>query len=195
MQAGGWSIVTLREFPAYTVAGMPLTLTFSVRQHGVRLVSGLTPAIRATGPDRAEKTAVAVPTRHQGEYSAVLHLDSPGEWRLRVDSGFNPDDTTRGHNSLVLPALTVVREVPAVPSAHSERERGGRLIVTKGCVGCHTPGSQKNITRKPLSTEYLKSVLADPGIRTPDMPNLGLRDTEISALIAFINAPRDSAGR
>ncbi len=33
--AGGWAIITLNEFPDYAVAGKPLNLTFSVRQHGV----------------------------------------------------------------------------------------------------------------------------------------------------------------
>ena len=48
VSAGGWSVITLADFPDYAMAGRPLTLTFSVRQHGQSLVSGLKPSVQAS---------------------------------------------------------------------------------------------------------------------------------------------------
>ena len=185
--AGGWSIITIKDFPDYARAGHPLTLTFSVRQHGNHLLGGLKPTIQASAAGGLQVVAIATPTSIEGEYSATLRLPSPGNWKLRVDSGFNPDDKTRQYNSVVLPALRVIHDTSPVPTAYSEADRGGRLTVSKGCVGCHNPGSDKDFTRKRFAAGDLKAFLSDPSIRKVDMPNLKLKETEISALIAFIN--------
>ena len=46
--AGGWAIITLSDFPDYTVANARLKLTFTVRQHGKTLLSNLHPTVQAT---------------------------------------------------------------------------------------------------------------------------------------------------
>lgn len=193
--AGGWSIITVNDFPDYARAGNPLTLTFSVRQHGNNLLGGLKPVIHASTAGGLEVVAIATPTTIQGEYSATLRLASPGDWTLRVDGGFNPDDKTRQYNSVVLPQLRVIHDASPAPPAYSEADRGGRLIVTKGCVGCHSPGSDKDLTQKQFAADDLKTFLSDPSNRKVDMPNLKLKETEISALIAFINGSRGSTKR
>jgi hypothetical protein len=187
VSAGGWSIITLQDFPDYARSGKPLTLTFSVRQHGNRLVSGLKPTVQASTARGPEIVVRATPTGTDGEYAATLTLPGPGDWQLRVDGGFNRGDTSRQHNSVVLPLLRVVDDSSPEGAAYSELDRGRRLMVTKGCVGCHAPGSERDITRKQFAADDLKRFLADPAIRTADMPNLELRDAEIAALIAFIN--------
>jgi hypothetical protein len=189
--AGGWSIISVDDFPDYVMAGKPLTLTFSVRQHGNNLLRGLKPAVHASTPGGDAVVATATPTSNAGEYSATLSLASPGDWTLRVDGGFNADDRSRQYNSVVLPPLRVIRDGSATPH-FSEADRGSRLMVTKGCVGCHSPGSDRDVTRKQLAVDYLKTFLADPSLRKVNMPNLKLKETEISALIAFINRSRGS---
>jgi cytochrome c1 len=88
-------------------------------------------------------------------------------------------------------------------------DRGAHLFVAKGCVGCHVNG---NVDRRTLVTigpeltdrryppVYLTKLLADPasvqGVRQgPRMPNLALREPEIRALVAFINAEPAPAPR
>ena len=191
--AGGWTIITLNDFPDHAVAGKPLTLTFSIRQHGNNLLAGLKPAVRASTAGGLEIDAAAHPTANQGEYSATVRLVSPGEWTIRVDSGFNPEDKVRAYNSLVLPSLKVIRDDAPLP-AYSSTERGSRLFVAKGCIGCHATGSEKDLSQKQFAADYLKKFLADPSIRKVDMPNLQLKQEEISALTAFINASSKRKG-
>jgi hypothetical protein len=185
--AGGWSIITLADFPDRAVAGERLTLMFSVRQHGNNLLEGLKPTVQASIQGGSPIHIVALPTTNKGEYSATLRLPKPGEWTIRIDGSFNPEDKTRTYNAVTLPPLRVARDASDIVPALSEGDRGSRLFIAKGCVGCHGAGSERDLAGKQFASDYLKRVLADPSIRTPDMPNLKLKDAEISALSAFIN--------
>ena len=83
------------------------------------------------------------------------------------------------------------------------------LYVAKGCVGCHVHGAVTgyvpmnvgpNLTPKRYQADYLAKLLVDPSIaRTPgqqnQMPKLGLKPAEITALVAFINADRQVSSR
>src|SRR5216117_4585908 len=44
---GGWAAITVEDLPDYVVARQPLVLSFMVRQHGVRPLSGLNPTVEA----------------------------------------------------------------------------------------------------------------------------------------------------
>ena len=80
-------------------------------------------------------------------------------------------------------------------------ETGQAIFVAKGCVTCHTNNKvdQKyyefdgnigpNLTSYSASPEFLRLWLKDPASVRPNagMPNLELDDTEIEALIAFLN--------
>lgn len=82
----------------------------------------------------------------------------------------------------------------------SAYDTGQALFVAKGCVTCHSNSRIPNryvdlnvaigpdLTNHPQSAEYLRAWLKDPAALKPDtqMPNLGLRDAEIEALIAFV---------
>lgn len=94
-------------------------------------------------------------------------------------------------------------------SNHKEElyEKGRGLFQSKGCVGCHTIGKGKltgpdlkGVTQR-RSEDWLKKwikspdtmVFTDPTAKellkqylTP-MPNLGLSDEEVDALISFLN--------
>jgi mono/diheme cytochrome c family protein len=188
LYAGGWAIVTLTEFPDHATAGKPLNLSFAVRQHGVTLLSGLHPAIRATNGTGAVVDSGAKATRTPGEYSAALTLPEPGEWKITIASGFMD-------NAITLPTLKVTADGSPAPVAFSPATRGLRLFTAKGCVGCHrhievnperTGDPKFDLTSKRFSPAYLKKFLKDPSIKTTNMPNLKLTDQEIDALAAFL---------
>jgi mono/diheme cytochrome c family protein len=79
---------------------------------------------------------------------------------------------------------------------------GARLFVAKGCITCHTNNKVErasqylvveagpNLSTFSASPEVLRIRLKDPAAAKTDtqMPNLGLKEYEIEALIAFINS-------
>lgn len=88
-------------------------------------------------------------------------------------------------------------------SAESQIELGRQLFIVKGCVTCHVHNEIRgydtfgfgeetpHLTNFTASPEYLRMWLKDPKSVKPaaQMPELGLSEAEIEALIAFINAP------
>jgi mono/diheme cytochrome c family protein len=188
--AGGWAVITVNEFPDHAVAGQPLNLTFTVRQHGMTLLTGLEPSVRATAAGGLVAKAAATARREPGMYSAALTLPKAGDWTITITSGFTVSELT-------LPTLKVIAPGAAAPAAFSSMTRGLRLFTTKGCVGCHThlevraerSSSQTggDLTGKRFASDYLRKFLADPRIKPADMPNLNLKPEEIDALAGFIN--------
>jgi hypothetical protein len=185
--AGGWSIITLNHLPDYAIAGKPIPLTFSVRQHGSTLISDLKPTLRAVTAAGLEVKAAATPTQHPGEYTATLVFPAPGDWTIKIDGGFNPEDKTRAYNSVTLRPLIVIHGDGSTRVSVSKGARGDALFVAKGCVGCHSD-SARNVKHTQLAAPDLKKFLADPGTAGVEMPDLKLKEDEIAALVAFINA-------
>jgi hypothetical protein len=198
--AGGWAIVTVNDLPDYAVSGKPVILTFTVRQHGMTLLSDLKPSVRATASGHADARAAAVPTGKRGEYSAALTFPDAGAWTIRIDSGFNANETK------LLP-MNVIALGSAPPPPLSPAARGEHLFVAKGCIGCHlhqqvaaqtlvSVGPDLTGTRFPPAR--LQAFLADPDktvkrsarLEYGQMPNLNLEAQEIAALVAFINRNR-----
>jgi len=92
-------------------------------------------------------------------------------------------------------------EAPTVSANTTQQELGENLFIAKGCVTCHahrgikTAGGFSLDVGPDLSTftaspDYLRTWLKDPQTVKPNtqMPDLELRETEIEALIAFINS-------
>ena len=94
------------------------------------------------------------------------------------------------------PATTSNSSIPQV-------ELGQQLFIAKGCITCHVntkvPNSDEywtidmgatNLSTFSANPEILRIRLKDPTQAKSDtqMPNLGLSDSEIEALIAFINS-------
>jgi cytochrome c2 len=83
----------------------------------------------------------------------------------------------------------------------SPAETGRALFVSKGCVTCHlnrhieaayfvfSTEIGPDLTNFTAAPEYLRMWLSDPAAVKPDtkMPDLGLNEAEIEALIAFLN--------
>jgi cytochrome c2 len=93
------------------------------------------------------------------------------------------------------------------PAPIFEIERGERLFVLRGCIGCHENQDVRSVnlakvgptlTGRSFPSDTLKAFLADPsktwkGSKEPQvgqMPNLHLDSRDIDAIVAFINRPR-----
>jgi hypothetical protein len=186
---GGWAVTTVEDLPDYAVAGRPMTLTFSVRQHGFRPVDGLKPRIEALG-GRELRTYAASAGSTLGRYTTTVTLPRPGDWIITIHSGFGNSRTT------LMPLRAIAPGSPAPPLLN-EAERGRRLFAAKGCFTCHVEvRAGPDLHGKRYAKEYVTQVLADPErvfVRrqgTLAMPNLNLRPHEIAALAAYLSADK-----
>jgi cytochrome c553 len=187
---GGWATVTVEDLPEHVVAGQPLELTFTVRQHGVTLLKGLKGRVEARFGNR-EVASPATAGAKAGQYTASITMPEPGNWTITIHSGF-------GNSTSKLLPMRVVDRTARV-AAMAPAERGMTLFVAKGCVTCHTHRNVgadgtvgPDLTERGFQADYLAKFLADPSIRTSTtatarMPDLELKAPEIAALVAFIN--------
>ena len=195
VHAGGWAVRTVLDMPDYAVAGKPLLLTFMVRQHGVSPMANLTPTIEAkSGTDTVTTKAVA--TKRTGEYAASVVFPHPGTWTIAIDA----------YGASTLPALTVIAPRQSAPLPLSPAARGERLFLAKDCIQGHIDRDISaehlsevgpELTGRKFPETDLQRFLADPQAtrgRDPaleeGMPNLELKQSEIAALVAFINRER-----
>jgi hypothetical protein len=202
---GGWATITVEDLPDSLPVGQPADLVFSVRQHGVRLISGLDPEVEARlgrGGRRVEVKAVA--TVAEGRYRAALALPEAGEWTIVIHSGFGPSRLK------LLPVRA--GSGPASTAPLTNVERGRRLFVAKGCAMCHINSAIQSeekphdvgapdLTGRTYPAAALAQQLTNPAAtaaaqhRENRMPTLGLKPAEIAALTAFINGERAAGGR
>ncbi len=104
------------------------------------------------------------------------------------------------------PPPAVAAETPKEPQMTGDAEGGKALFISKACVGCHTvqgiPEAQGKVGPElthqasnsmivdvlPNTEENLKKYLKDPAVVKPGalMPNQYLTDSEIQALVAFL---------
>ncbi|HSK89449.1 MAG TPA: c-type cytochrome [Anaerolineales bacterium] len=83
--AGGWAVITLDELPTGVVAGEPLTVGFTVLQHGRTPMSDLAPSIIANS--KQEKFVVlAEPDGKPGHYTATLTFPKEGDWSWSIQA-------------------------------------------------------------------------------------------------------------
>ena len=198
--AGGWAVITLDDLPDAIAVGKPITLTFTVRQHGHTPLDNLRPSIDAALAGGEHIRADAVWAGEKGRYRSTLTLPDTGQWRLTINSGF-------GSSHVDLDPIAVTAPGQAGP-VYAQAERGRRLFVAKGCVTCHLHGAVAGsgvvqvgptLTGLRLPADFLQKFLADPSILPPaqgssdGMPNLGLKPAEITALVAFINGTGETA--
>jgi cytochrome c2 len=182
---GGWATTSIEDLPDYHTARQPLELTFTVRQHGVEPMRGLSPVVEARS-GRFAARADAATGRAPGQYTATLSLPEAGDWTVTVHNGFG-----RGKHAETEVSLRVVAPGAPAPAPLTAVARGQRLFVAKGCVTCHVDiDVGPKLAGRRFDADYLSRFLADPqAIRGASvrMPNLGLRPQEISSLVAFVN--------
>lgn len=84
--AGGWAVITLDELPINVVAGEPLTVGFTVLQHGITPMTGIEPTVTAK-LSRTEKMVVpAKPKGDPGHYVATLTFPKEGNWEWSIQA-------------------------------------------------------------------------------------------------------------
>jgi cytochrome c551/c552 len=218
-KVGGWAVVKVNKVPDAWIAGKPLTLSWEVRQHGVRPMGfedNLAPTLEARSGDRVVRGKAAAYSEDGWKgFRGTIVFPTTGEWQVTINSGF-------GNSRAVLVPWRVVDSVRTIRGTVEEHlatlgvarfddvERGRRLFAAQGCVNCHVhravdiTGAMSTVgpelTDRRLPAEYLARFLANPAIKTPApgamaMPNLALREKEIQPLVAFLTAERRAASR
>ncbi|HEX2989742.1 MAG TPA: cytochrome c [Anaerolineales bacterium] len=105
--AGGWAVITLDELPTDVVAGEPLTIGFTVLQHGKTPMTDLSPIIVANLHKDTEFKIIAEEEGKPGHYTATLTFPREGEWSWSIQA-FTMDQK--------MPMLTVA--APALAAAN-----------------------------------------------------------------------------
>jgi cytochrome c2 len=122
--AGGWAVITLDELPGEIVAGGPLEIGFTVRQHGVTPLDGLTPTVHArqAGFTLTEQAKAQGGTGH---YVATLTFPQAGEWTWSIEAftGNQP-----------MPPLSVIA-APAVTKSEVQNQIPANLPLLAGSLG------------------------------------------------------------
>jgi hypothetical protein len=83
--AGGWAVITLDELPGDVVAGEPLTVGFTVLQHGRTPMSDLAPSIIANSKEE-QFVVPAEPDGKPGHYTATLTFPKEGDWSWSIQA-------------------------------------------------------------------------------------------------------------
>lgn len=196
--AGGWSVLTLDAWPGSVPANKPVTIGFTVRQHGHTLLSGLDGSVIF---ERVGEPALQFPIHAAGatgHYTATFMLPKTGVWQWRIDA----------FGEHKMPALTVIATARSASvrslSPAQQTALGKTLFMAKGCSQCHYhegvedsgkftnaygAGNAPNLTRPKFTSEYLHLWLKSPQAvkMGTEMPNLNLKPAEIDALVAFLS--------
>ncbi len=118
--AGGWATVTLDEYPTNVVAGESFQIGFTILQHGVTPVIGITPTISGSLTGAKESISVmAVEEGEPGHYVASLNFPKAGEWSWKIDS----------FGEQVMPPLSVA-DAPPVAESKTESSPISNLPVS-----------------------------------------------------------------
>lgn len=84
--AGGWAVITLDELPSNVVVGEPLTIGFSVLQHGRTPMSDLHPTITAKLSSADPLVISAEPDGKPGHYAATFAFPKEGKWEWSIQA-------------------------------------------------------------------------------------------------------------
>lgn len=201
---GGWAVISVENLPETLQAGSAYRMEFTVRQHGEEPLSGLKPKVRIKG---SSTSFDAVPAGQAGRYAATIAVPDGERVRLVVESGWG-----RGRMAeLTLMPIPILKRGQAL-AAQRSADRGRHLFVAKGCGTCHINGdvpefaaeneSHKlgpDLTGSRLEAQYIRQRLTNPrslpaiGEGPLRMPDLGLAEPEVTALVALLAGPRESA--
>lgn len=83
--AGGWAVITVDDLPVTATAGEPLTIGFTVLQHGKTPTSGLSPTIAFTLPKEKQFSVIAEED-DTGHYTASVTFPREGEWEWTINA-------------------------------------------------------------------------------------------------------------
>ena len=82
--AGGWAVITLDQLTTNVAAGQPITVGFTVLQHGRTPMTDLDPTIVAQLSESESFVAHAKPEGIPGHYQATLTFPKEGEWEWSI---------------------------------------------------------------------------------------------------------------
>jgi hypothetical protein len=209
---GGWAVISVENPPGYLEAGATYRLEYSVRQHGVTLLNGLSGSVvlQPAGSGPGEGLSVQSVPGTSGRYSVSFRVPDADRVTVMIKSGFSGNRW----GDLTMMPIPVVR-AGAPPPNFTPTERGRQLFVAKGCGTCHVNGdvpeyAQLNqvmakvapeLTGRRLEAAYVRQRLTNPaslpalgdgGVR---MPNLGLGAGEVDALVALLAGPTQRAAQ
>jgi hypothetical protein len=114
--AGGWDLVTVKDFPDFVVAGKTLELTFTVWVPSLAPLNGLHPVVPATDPKGSAVRAIAKAGAATGEYTAALVLPEPGEWVIAIDTEYE-SAATLSPLKVIAPGTTAPNHLHSQPAA------------------------------------------------------------------------------
>ena len=84
--AGGWAVITLDSLPTGVVAGEPISVGFTVLQHGRTPMNDLEPTITANLHKDQSLVVKAEPDDKPGHYTATPTFPAEGEWRWSIQA-------------------------------------------------------------------------------------------------------------
>ncbi|HJS43096.1 MAG TPA: c-type cytochrome [Gemmatimonadales bacterium] len=193
---GGWAVVTVKDLPEYLVAGQQYTLEFQVRQHGKHLLTDLRPRLEMRSSQRDFGTVAALQRGATGTYAVTFTPPTVDRLELTINSGF-------GDTRLRLYPIAVLASGASRP-AMALAERGQALFVAKGCNTCHTNSDLRNrpenreltvgpaLGGRQLATHLVIQKMQQPASQI--MPELGLTDSEVAAIAAFVSGGQAAGG-
>lgn len=211
---GGWAVVTVLDMPEYLEAGKATTLAFEIRRHGAVLLDDVSPTVTLRRPDAGFVSRMLERDRFGAErregsavYRATITPRDTGEVLITIDTDWN-------RWKVDLLPISVVASGER-PEPMSPTDRGRQLFVAKGCAGCHVKRDDPvlaerravpvgpELTGREYPPDWLAQKIADParlrgssnryGSDYGQMPNLGLDEEEIAAIVSFINEERVAA--
>jgi cytochrome c2 len=118
VQAGGWAVLTLNEWPTEVVAGEPFTIQFVVRQHGKEKLSNLEGRVTAVHPTTHQTFDFDFTGAGDGLHQATLTLPEPGVWQWKIDAfgAFTMPPLTVAENTAVTTIASPVSSPPVFSS-------------------------------------------------------------------------------
>jgi hypothetical protein len=135
--AGGWAVITLDELPSGVVAGEPLTIGFTVLQHGRTPMTDLEPTVTARLSNSKPITFFAEPGEKPGYYTATLTFPEEGNWEWSIQA-FTMDQKMPALNVTSPGAVTLSQ--PAAAEPFSARSLSPLLIVGILAIGTGVVG-------------------------------------------------------
>ena len=156
-RAGGWAVITVDALPARIAASETLTIGFTVRQHGIKPLSGLQPVLFFYGAGEKENfTVEAHADGEVGHYTALVTFPNSGMWDWSIQA-FNMDQP--------MPPLAVNEASVAQPAQEPPAPASWALAGIGGLAGIAGSGWAFFLKRPRLALAFaiLGLVIAGAG--------------------------------
>ncbi len=188
--AGGWATAVLSEIPEFAVRNEPVTVTFAIKQHGIRPLKALSIRIWANNITTGENRTFGVRELRDGLYTSELNFPSRGTWDWEIKTGW-PGPSAMPRIEVIEPSEVWAQEITSY-------QKGASVFVAKGCITCHNNTRIQldkaislkidvDLTHYSASPEFLRRWLKNPrSVRpTSTMPDQNLNQDDIDSLVAF----------